>query len=144
MKYFIAYWLPPLIWMGFMFPTNDALTADSTSFIIIPLIKLLMPNASQYTLDTLHELVRKASHFISYGFLTLLLFRAFRGKTKIFYWKWIFYAGLISISYGFLDEFSQAFIPSRTGSLYDWLIDSSGIIFTSVIIYIKGFKLSKA
>ncbi|MBE0426131.1 MAG: VanZ family protein [Nitrospirae bacterium] len=138
MIYFIYYWLPLLAWMLFIFPTNDSLTADSTFSIIVPVLKWFLPDASQPALETIHGLIRKFSHFLGYGFLAYLLFRAFRGKSRIFRHKWILYAGLISVGYGLLDEFFQTLITSRTGSFYDWMIDVAGAISVLVIIYHKN------
>jgi len=130
MKTFIIYWLPPLIWMAIIFPSNGYLSSESTSYIIVPLLQWLLPHASQSTIDILHITVRKFAHFFNYAFLAFLLHRAFRGGSgKVWRPQWIVYAGIIAITYGSLDEYMQTFIPSRTGSVYDWIIDSSGAIF---------------
>jgi VanZ family protein len=130
MKKFIIYWLPPLIWMVIIFPSNDYLSSESTSYIIVPLLQWLLPHASQSTIDMLHITVRKFAHFFNYAFLAFLLYRAFRaGNSKVWRPEWIVFAGLIGVVYGSLDEYMQTFIPSRTGSVYDWIIDFSGAIF---------------
>lgn len=137
-KNFLLYWLPPLLWMLFIFPTNDALTSDSTSRIIVPLIKWLFPHADEAAIEILHILIRKLAHFFNYAFLSVLLFRAFREGNKTWKWKWIFFAGLIAVCYGLLDEGVQTIIPSRTGSIYDWLIDSTGVVFSLGIVSLKA------
>jgi VanZ family protein len=134
MMFFIIYWLPPLIWMLFISPTNDALTVSSTSHIIVPLLKWLFPNADPVTIDSFHILVRKSIHFLEYALLAFLLFRAFRGKNKDWQMRWILYAGIITIGYSSLDEFFQTLIPSRTGELSDWMIDVAGAVFALCII----------
>ena len=134
MKFFIIYWVPPLAWMLFIFPTNDALTVSSTSHIIVPLLRWLFPNADPVTIDTFHILVRKIIHFLEYAFLAFLLFRAFRGKNKDWQMRWILYAGAMTICYSSLDEFYQTLIPSRTGELSDWFIDVAGAVFALCII----------
>jgi VanZ family protein len=142
MKDFILYRFPPIAWMAFIFPTNNFLTFSSTSRIIVPIIKWLFPHASQNTIETLHMIIRKCGHFFEYGFLAYLLFRGIRRGNKGLNLKWIIYAGLITIGYGTLDEFLQTFISSRTGSFYDWMIDSAGTVFVLSFIYIKrGYKL---
>jgi VanZ family protein len=88
--------------------------------------------------ETLHGLLRKAGHFLEYAFLAFLLFRAFRGRGKPFRYTWILYAGLISLGYSALDEYLQAFIPARTGSFFDWIIDASGIACSLGILMIRG------
>ncbi len=144
MKNFIIYWLPPFVLMGFIFPlTNNSLTFNSTSHIIVPIIKWFLPHASQATIDTLHIVMRKFGHFGGYALLTFLLFRGFRGRNKGWHWKWIIYAGLIAIGYGSLDEFLQTLMSSRTGSIYDWMTDSGGVVFAMGTISIKNKKVKR-
>lgn len=141
MKDFIFYWLPPLAWMAFIFPTNFMLTADSTSHIIVPILKWLLPHASQATIDILHIVIRKFTHFFNYAFLAVLLYRAFRARSETWRLEWIVYAGLIAVCYGALDEYLQTFIPLRKGSFYDWMIDSAGTVVT--LLLIPGFGNKK-
>jgi hypothetical protein len=61
MKNFFVYWLPPLAYMAFIFPT-DTLTADSTSRIIVPVSKWLFPDAGESTIGILHIVIRKYIH----------------------------------------------------------------------------------
>ena len=141
-KIFIIYWLPPFIWMGFLFPaTNSSLSHSSTSNIIVPVIKWFLPHVSQGTIETLHILVRKSIHFLEYSFLAFLLYRAFRGNNrKSWNLKWFTYAGVVTLGYGILDEFLQAFMSSRTGSVFDLMIDSAGAIFALGIISLKVWQ----
>ena len=137
MKEFVCYWLPPIVWMGFIFPTNSALNTNSTSHLIVPVLKWLFPHSGQATIDLLHIGVRKCFHFFNYAFLTFLLYRAYRGSERVRRPEWILYAGAIAVGYGALDEFVQNFIPSRTASVYDWLIDSMGVAFVWGIVFVK-------
>ena len=144
MKYFFVYWLPPVVWMVFIFPSNNTLTSDSTSHIIVPVIRWLLPLADQQTVDLLHKLIRKTFHFLNYGFLTFLLFRAFRGRDKRWELKWVVYACLVAIWYGSVDEFAQTMMPSRTGSIFDWMIDSAGSVFALCTLYLRKEWLNLA
>ena len=136
----LVFWLPPVLWMIFISPVNDLLTSHSTSSLIMPLITWLLPRASQHTSETLHILLRKTGHFLEYAFLAFLLFRGFRGSKKTLQFTWILYAGLISLGYSAMDEYMQTFIPTRTGSFYDSLIDSLGILFALGILSGKHKK----
>jgi len=143
MKNFFIFWLPPLVWIGFLFPTNDTLTVSSTSHIFVPIIKWLLPNADKATINLFHIIFRKFVHFFEYALLAFLLFRAFRKGNKMWRWEWVTYAGSIAIGYGFLDEFLQTFISTRTGSFYDWLINSAGVVFALGIISAFSFKRNR-
>ena len=123
--------------MGFIFPTNSILNTGSTSHIIVPILKWLLPHADPATIDLLHVGIRKFVHFFNYAFLTFLLYRALRGRNDIRRPEWILYASMIAIGYAGLDEFVQNFIPARTGSVYDWLIDSAGVVFVWGIVFAK-------
>lgn len=140
MSSFLIYWLPPILWMWFIFPTNEALTVESTSRIVVPLLKWLFPAADPVTIDSFHILARKVIHFLDYALLTFLLFRAFKGRNKTWRWNWIIYAGIITICYSSFDEFMQTLILSRTGSLFDWMIDVAGAVFALGIITIMKIR----
>jgi len=137
-KSFLLYWLPPLLWMVFISPANKSLSSESTSRFLVPIIKFFLPDAGEGTVETVHILIRKFTHFFNYAFLTFLLLRALRGGKKIWKREWLFSAGLIAVCYGLLDEGVQTIIPSRTGSIYDWLIDSTGVAFSLGILSLKA------
>ncbi len=136
MKKFMNYWLPPIIWMIIIFPWNKALTSENTSYFLYPIIQFLFPNADTIFVENIHKFIRKLMHFFNYAFLSFLLFRAFRGENKIIKPEYLLYAGLISVCYGMLDEIIQAFMLKRTGSIYDWFMDSAGAISSLGIIYL--------
>jgi VanZ family protein len=143
-KSFLIYWLPPIFWMAFLFPmTNDSLTAERTSYILEPIIRWLFPDATIATVGMIHLLIRKACHFIEYSLLAFLLFRAFRGKNNTVQMRWILYAGCIAVGYAALDEIFQTMTPSRSGSVYDWIIDTAGVVAGLWIIAAKYRPASK-
>jgi VanZ family protein len=135
MKKFINYWLPPVIWMIVIFPANKSLTSENTSYFLYPIIKFIFPDADAIFVENAHKIIRKLMHFFDYAFLAFLLFRGFRGGNKIIKIEYYLYSGLIAVCYGMIDEIIQTFIPKRTGSIYDWIIDSAGAILSLAIIY---------
>lgn len=132
--YILSYWLPPTIWMAFLFPSNDGLTHANTSRFLVPLLAWLFPMADKETIELLHIAVRKSGHFFEYGFLALLLFRAFRGANKGWRTEWFLYAGGVSLIYAALDELLQVYYPLRTGQFADWMINAAGVVCTLGII----------
>jgi VanZ family protein len=139
-KHFLIYWLPPVAWMVFIFPSNEVLTAESTSHLIVPLLRFLFPGAGPETIETLHIIVRKCTHFLNYAFLAFLLFRAFRSGNKEFRMQWIVFAGCAAVGYAALDEIVQVLISARSGSVYDWLIDSFGVVVALGVIKSRNGK----
>ena len=130
--------------MAFIFPSNQALTLQSTSSFLVPILQWIFPHASQETIHIFHVAVRKFFHFFDYLLLTLLLFRAFRADTNAWNLRWVLYAGIIAVCYAGIDEFMQTLIPSREGSMYDWLIDSAGVVCAMTSIMYVRSKRTKA
>lgn len=82
-----------------------------------------------------------AYHIYSFLFLTgFLLISLIRGN-----WKrknLIFLGIIIAVLYGISDEIHQLFVPGRSCSFSDILIDLIGILFAS-LIYLLSLKLNK-
>jgi len=129
-KRFAAYVLPPLLWMAFIFPVGNRAFASSRIFELFAAVFTgLFPHATPHALGVAYIVFRKTLHFIEYGFLAFLLYRAFRGGRGP---RWSKRAGLLAaagaVAYGFLDELLQSFVPNRYGSPFDWAVDTAGII----------------
>jgi len=103
---------------------------QETSLIIRPLLKFLFPTSPEATIDLYHGYIRKCAHFTEYGILAFFAFRAAAGSSidrlrrSRFFAPALFVALIASI-----DEFHQSFVPSRTSSGWDVLLDISGGIF---------------
>lgn len=86
------------------------------------------------------KILRKSAHFILYtllgGFLTCVLCRFKKPSWRI----WIS-AVIITACYAAADEFHQIFVPGRSGELRDILIDTSGGILGSGIIFLILLKM---
>jgi lipopolysaccharide/colanic/teichoic acid biosynthesis glycosyltransferase/VanZ family protein len=127
---FFKYWLPPLLWMAFFFPVgNRALGSSITYEISTAVFRWLFPHASEAAVGVFYIVFRKSLHFLEYGVLAHLLFRAFRGPDpRRWDMRWAIRAGAVAVAYGFLDEYLQSFVPNRNGSPIDWGVDIFGII----------------
>jgi VanZ family protein len=66
-------------------------------------------------------------HIPLYGLLTVLLLLAFASKPGMFLAYRYHPAAWIAVAVGVLDEYHQAFIPSRVASVTDVLLDILGI-----------------
>jgi VanZ family protein len=78
--------------------------------------------------------IRKSGHFIEYFILGLLLFRAFRGRSIAYWnWRWSFFAIILVILWAAIDEFHQSFVPTRTASIVDLIIDTAGGAFAQLM-----------
>jgi VanZ family protein len=117
-------WLPTFLWMIALFVLSTSVfSAANTSKVIVPVLRFLLPGASEATIWVLHSLIRKAAHFTNYCILFWILFRGpMVGRP--------YAALLLCVCYAFLDEGHQILASGRTPSLYDVALDSSGALFS--------------
>lgn len=114
--------------------STDHFSAEQTSKIIEPFLRWLLPHGSQALIGYLHFLIRKGAHLTEYAILAVLLARAVeRSEESRARWKNVAIALIIAVVYASGDEFHQTFVPSRTASVHDVLIDSCGALIGLLI-----------
>jgi VanZ family protein len=119
---------PLVTWACFvLFASSSNFSASNTSRIIRPLLLWLFPDISEESLGYVHFLVRKAAHFSEYAVLALLAARAFHTshQEKLSRLWWLAAFALVACV-ALADEYHQSFLPSRTGTIYDSLLDMTG------------------
>lgn len=119
---------PLLLWIGLIFfASTGNLSAPNTSRIIRPLLLWLSPGITEAALLQVHFLVRKTAHFTEYAILALLAARAFIPSSRVLLRRrwWLASLALVA-SCALLDEYHQSFVSTRTGTIYDSLLDISG------------------
>ena len=119
---------PLAAWACFvLFASSGSFSASNTSRIIRPLLLWLFPEISEASLAYVHFLVRKAAHFSEYALLALLAARAFRTSQKEkLRRRWWLAAFALVVCVALVDEYHQSFLPTRTGTIYDSLLDMTG------------------
>ncbi|HXT62684.1 MAG TPA: VanZ family protein [Pyrinomonadaceae bacterium] len=119
---------PPIIWAALIFiGSSDLLSSSHTSGFILRPLHALFPSASEATLAAIHFLLRKLGHLTEYAILAWLSARALRSSSlRLFRERWFWISLAVVVVYALFDEFRQSFVPSRTSSVYDSLIDMSG------------------
>jgi VanZ family protein len=122
------YWAPLAVWLGaIFFFSTDALSSAHTSRFVEPLIRRLLPGASEGAVYAIHVAVRKCGHLTEYALLALLAFRGARGgRPEGFRPGWAATAFAVAAVYALVDEYHQTFVSSRTGNLGDAAIDMTG------------------
>lgn len=111
MKKFLLYWLPPIVWMSFIFLLSSRQRIGVSEVYIYNFI------------------IFKSLHMIEYAALFFMLFRAINATcTNISQKKALMIAVLLAILYGVSDEAHQIFVPTREGNIRDVGIDSIGIL----------------
>jgi VanZ family protein len=98
MRRALVLWGPAVAWMGVIF----ALSAT--------------PNLGT-DLGLWDHVLRKLGHAVEYGILAVLVWRATRRPAV---------ALVAASAYAATDEFHQAFVDGRVGTVADWAIDTAG------------------
>jgi len=121
--------MPAIVWMALIFlGSTDMLSAEHTSRFLVPFLRWLDPQISFAMLNAIQFGIRKLAHLTEYAILAMLLWRALRGGTR---WQMrisilLLLAALTCAIFAATDEFHQSFVPSRTSSPVDAMIDICG------------------
>jgi VanZ family protein len=142
-------WIAAMLWLVVIAIESTAqLSARNTSRILYPLLHFLFGMNLQ-RFQIWHFYIRKTGHVIGYGTLSILLFRAWRatlpaltnGKWKL---RWASIAILGTALVASLDEWHQTYIPSRTGSVRDVVLDTCAGIAAQVLVFLWIRSFGKA
>jgi len=110
--------------------STDLGSASNTSLFVEPFLRWLFPSASHGTIQEIHFYIRKSAHLGEYAILGVLFWRALRhtisSDARRSQWKVAVVALLLSATYAATDEFHQSFVPSRSASVRDVMIDTVG------------------
>jgi len=124
------------------FASTDEFSAMNTSRVIGPILLWLFPGITPETLAAIHFAIRKLAHFGEYAVLGLLCARAFSTSSHVsLKHHWFIAAFLLVVVYALLDEYHQSFVPSRTASVYDSLIDATGGMVA--LLFVQRWKLRR-
>ena len=117
------------------FASTGNFSAGNTSRIIGPLVLWLFPDTTPETLLVIHGITRKIAHLTEYALLGILAARAFRGSSREgLRDRWFLASLALVVVYALFDEYHQSFVPSRTGTIYDSLIDIAGGFAALIIV----------
>ncbi|MGH9422286.1 MAG: VanZ family protein [Thermoanaerobaculia bacterium] len=136
MHRFVTYWLPPIAWAAvILLASTDAFSGTNTGSVLERILVWITGHAvTPATLDRLNFLIRKSAHLTEYGILGALSFRALRGEQSLWSLQWAIGAVLLAACVAAVDEFHQTFVPSRTGTFHDVLLDAAGAAVAQILI----------
>jgi len=87
--------------------------------------------------EIIHHLVRKSGHFIGYGLLGMAWLRAWwMTLPRSVFLHDALLASLGTAMTASADEFHQSFLPNRTGSPWDVLLDCCGALAMQLLVYV--------
>ena len=124
-----------ILWTACIFAaSSDASSASHTGGVLQSIaITILGHPLSDLTFELTQLAVRKLAHLTEYGLLGWLWFRAMRGDERGWTLRWSVIAVLIAIAVATTDEIHQAFVPSRTASPLDVVIDTCGAVIAQLM-----------
>jgi VanZ family protein len=131
-------WLPVLLGIAMIVvESTEWMGADHTSNPLRVLYQAIFGQVSNAQWELIHHYLRKSGHFLGYGFIGLAWLRA--------WWMTLPHSRFLpdallallgTALVASLDEFHQSFLPNRTSSPWDVLIDCSGAITLQLMVYI--------
>ena len=133
-------WWPAIVWIGLItFESTDYLSAQNTGSILYNLLTRIFGQINYYDFEYWHHYLRKTGHVVGYAMLGLLLLRGlwmtFGNRTDrmrllpVFAWMG---TALVAA----MDEWHQSYIPSRTGTPWDILLDSVAGLAALMLAYV--------
>ena len=125
-----------------LFTSTTQASMNKTSRFIGPLLEFLFPSSPESTLVIYHAYIRKSAHLVEYAVLGFFASRAFSYSSKIFFSKhWYWIAFLFVLLVASIDEVNQSFNPTRTGSIFDVLLDClGGAVMISLLMIYKTMR----
>ncbi len=134
-------WIAAILWLIVIaIESTTYLSSNNTSRILYPLLHFLF-GIDPAPFEHLHFYIRKAGHVFGYGMLSILLFRAWRETLTVVSdakWtlRWATLAVLGTAIVASMDEWHQSYIPSRTGTPWDVLLDTCAGTTAQILLLI--------
>jgi VanZ family protein len=145
-------WTPALLGVVVIAIESTAtFSAANTSSWLRPIAEAIFGHLSDPTWDEAHHLLRKSGHFLGYGTLCVLFLRAWlltlaeNPRLTERSWRLSAWARAI-LSTAFIascDELHQSFLPSRTGTFIDVVLDTCGAAIVSGLVLAAVWKRRK-
>ena len=127
-------WWPAFVWIGLIsFESTGFFSSQNTGNMLYMLLTRLFGRLNFHDFLVFHHYLRKTGHVVGYGVLSLLLLRGWRatfGGTRALLWRTALLSWLGTALVAAMDEWHQTYIPLRTGTWRDAVLDSvAGLAF---------------
>ena len=137
-RYWVSAWLPVLLAVGVIaLESTELFGSDHTSGPLRRLWEALFGPVGWQRWAQIHAIVRKTGHFTGYGLVGLSCLRAWwmtLPHSRFLHDSFLALGGTALIAAA--DEYHQTFLPNRTGSPWDVLLDCSGALALQLVVYV--------
>ena len=138
LKFWISAWFPVAVGIAvIMMESTEFMGANHTTGPLRWLFERVFGHIGDASWDTIHHYVRKSGHFVFYGLLGLAWLRAWWMTRPRLQYLQVALLGLLGTALvASCDEWHQTYLPNRTGSVWDVLLDCCGAITLQLLVYI--------
>lgn len=137
-KFWMNAWLPVAVGIGVILMESTVwFGSNHTSGPLRWLWETLFGPVTNARWGGIHHLIRKSGHFFGYGAIGLAWLRAWwmtLPHSRFLHDAFLALLGTALVASA--DEFHQTFLPNRTGSPWDVLLDCTGAITLQVLVYV--------
>jgi VanZ family protein len=145
--YWLRAWLPVLFGIGVIVLESTVwLGSDHTSHPLRIAFEALFGRVTDAHWNIIHHYIRKSGHFIGYGLIGLAWLRAWwmtlpRSRFLTDATLALFGTALVASC----DEWHQTYLPNRTGTPWDVLLDCCGAFTLQLLVYLflRSFRPSR-
>ncbi|HZQ22656.1 MAG TPA: VanZ family protein [Terriglobales bacterium] len=143
-------WLAAGLWLLLIaIESSNALSSDNTGRILYAIMTFFYGPIDRAWFVQFHHILRKTGHVVGYAILSILLFRAWRAtffRPARWAWLWTALAFSGTALVASMDEWHQSYIPSRTGTYHDVILDSSAALAAQILIYlvVRGWRIGSS
>jgi VanZ family protein len=144
-RWWLKVWLPVVIAVAIIcVESTNTFSAQNTSSWLRPILERWFGAFQDNAWETFHHHLRKTGHFVGYGTVGFTFLRAWlhtraRGGVPTLV-SWRLESSILAILstavVASADEFHQTFIPSRTGTPVDVLLDTCGAATLCLLIWV--------
>jgi VanZ family protein len=134
-------WVPAALAVAMIACESTAtMSAANTSRWLLPIWVHLFGPISREHWEIVHHWIRKTGHFVGYGLVSIAFFHSWRSSLKQSttvqsLWRHAALLALVStLIVAIADEYHQSFVPGRTSSPVDVLIDLCGAIAAQLAV----------
>lgn len=131
----ISAWWPVAIGIAIIaLESTEMMGSDHTSHPLRWLFELLFGHVPDTRWNLIHHYIRKSGHFVGYGLLCLTWLRAWLLSVPRFCFVQVAALAILSTAIvACCDEWHQLFLPNRTSSPLDVLLDCCGAVTTTFL-----------